>query len=52
MLERAGIVDSNRIGRESQFTFAPESIKQASTYLNTVSAQWDDALLRLRKFVE
>ncbi|HEX4366986.1 MAG TPA: metalloregulator ArsR/SmtB family transcription factor [Rhodopila sp.] len=52
VLEKAGLVSSTRIGRESQFTFNAEPIAQAKSYLDTVSAQWDDALSRLRAFVE
>ena len=52
VLEQAGLVSSIRVGRESQFTFKPEPIGQARSYLETVSMQWDDALSRLRRFVE
>ena len=52
MLERAGIVRSRTVGRESRFSYVPEPIKHARSYLDTVSAQWDDALSRLKTFVE
>jgi DNA-binding transcriptional ArsR family regulator len=52
ILENAGLVSSTRIGRESQFAFQPESILKARAYLGDVSRQWDDALARLRSFVE
>jgi len=52
VLEKAGIVRSNRVGRESRFTYVPEPVKQACTYLNTVSEQWEDALVRLQELVE
>jgi DNA-binding transcriptional ArsR family regulator len=52
VLERAGIVRSSSVGRESQFTFTPETINHVRSYLETVSAQWDDALSRLKTFVE
>ena len=52
VLEQAGLVSSIRIGRESQFAFRPEPITQARSYLDAVSSQWDDALGRLRRFVE
>ena len=52
VLEQAGLVSSIRIGRESQFAFRPEPISQARSYLDAVSMQWDDALGRLRRFVE
>ena len=52
VLENAGLVSSRRVGRESQFAFRPEPIAQLQAYLESVSRQWDDALARLRSFVE
>ena len=52
VLEQAGIVSSNSVGREKRFKFAPESIGIAQSYLDTVSRQWDEALSRLHVFVE
>jgi len=52
VLEGAGLVSSVRVGRESQFAYRPETIAEARSYLDMVSAQWDDALARLRSFVE
>lgn len=52
VLEDAGLVRSTRAGRESQFALRPESIVQMREYLDEVSRQWDDALARLRAFVE
>jgi len=52
VLEKAGLVASVRVGRESRFEFRPEPVADARTYLDTVSAQWDAALARLRAFVE
>ena len=52
VLETAGLVSSIRIGRETQYAYRPEPVAAAKSYLETVSAQWDDALARLRAFVE
>lgn len=52
VLEGVGLVSSIRVGRESRFAYQPESIVRAQTYLETVSARWDDALARLRALVE
>jgi DNA-binding transcriptional ArsR family regulator len=52
VLEDAGLVSSVRVGRESRFAYRPEPVVQARSYLDAVSAQWDDALSRLRAFVE
>lgn len=52
VLEKAGLVESTRAGRESLFGYRPEQVAQARSYLDTVSAQWDGALGRLQSFVE
>ncbi len=52
VLERAGIVTRRRVGRESRFVFTPAPIDEVRTYLDRVSRQWDDALARLKAFVE
>lgn len=52
VLERAGLVESIRVGRESLFAYRPEPVATARTYLDRVSAQWDEALSRLRDVVE
>jgi DNA-binding transcriptional ArsR family regulator len=52
VLENAGLVSSIRIGRESRFAYRPEPLVEARTYLESVSVQWDEALARLRAFVE
>ncbi|HMD99851.1 MAG TPA: metalloregulator ArsR/SmtB family transcription factor [Terriglobia bacterium] len=52
VLESAGIVHGVRRGRESQFKFDPQSIEGIKKYLDLVSEQWDQALSRLKSFVE
>ena len=52
VLERVGIVHSIRTGRESRFEFDPRPIEGMKDYLNLVSEQWDQALSRLKLFVE
>lgn len=52
VLEDAGLVVSERVGRESQYAFRPEPIVELRAYLEGVSRSWDDALGRLRNFVE
>ena len=52
VLESAGIVHSVRAGRESLFEFDPEPIVDVREYLDQVSEQWDQALARLKAFVE
>lgn len=52
VLEKAGLVQAERIGRENRFAFKPEGLTQAQTYLSDISRQWDAALLRLADHVE
>lgn len=52
VLQSAGIVRNIRAGRESLFEFVPKPLEDMKDYLELVSQQWDDALDRLRSFVE
>jgi len=51
-LERVELVHSVRMGRESLFEFHLEPIDKIKSYLDLVSEQWDQALSRLKSFVE
>lgn len=39
-------------GRENLFEFNAKPLNELREYLDLVSSQWDDALLRLKEFVE
>jgi len=52
VLENVGIVNSIRTGRENLFEFNPQPIVELKDYLDLVSRQWDQALGRLKSFVE
>lgn len=52
VLEGAKVVRCVRVGRESRFALEPKSIEDIRQYLEQVSQQWDDALARLKAFVE
>lgn len=52
VLERVNIVHATHHGRERHFTLDPQPLIDLHNYLNTVSAQWDSALTRLKSFVE
>jgi DNA-binding transcriptional ArsR family regulator len=52
VLEGAGIVHRARAGRESLFEFDSKPIDEIRKYLDFVSEQWDQALARLKTFVE
>ena len=52
VMEAVGLVHCSRRGRESFWQLDQQKLKDARHYLDHISKQWDDALGRLRKFVE
>ena len=52
VLEEAGMVSCKRVGRESRYTIKPTPIARARDYLARASAQWDEAIERLKASVE
>jgi DNA-binding transcriptional ArsR family regulator len=52
VLEEAGLVKGIRRGRENLFHFDPQPLRDARDSLEIISRQWDDALARLKAFVE
>ena len=52
VLETAGVVRGVREGRQSLFELNPRPIEGLKQYLESVSEQWDQALGRLKAFVE
>ena len=52
VLQRVGIVHCVRRGRESRFELDPQPIEEMKRYLDLVSDQWNQALARLKSFVE
>ena len=52
VLSDVGLVRSTRRGREQIWDLEPKRLTDAHEYLDRISQQWDDALDRLRRFVE
>jgi DNA-binding transcriptional ArsR family regulator len=52
VMEDAGLVRSRQHGRESIWQLEQKRLAEARRYLQLISAQWDDALGRLKTFVE
>jgi DNA-binding transcriptional ArsR family regulator len=52
LLESAGLVTSNRRGRERVWTVQTEPLARASDYLTQLSRRWDAAADRLQAFVD
>jgi DNA-binding transcriptional ArsR family regulator len=52
VLEEAGLVKAETVGRECLYEFQPKALDAAQDYLALVSTQWEQALSRLKAFVE
>ncbi len=52
VLERARIVRCTPAGRERLYSLDPAPVHEVRDYLDRISAQWDQALARLKIFVE
>jgi DNA-binding transcriptional ArsR family regulator len=51
-LEEVGLVLSDRSGRERIWALQTQRLADARRYLDDISSQWDQAIERLRAFVE
>jgi DNA-binding transcriptional ArsR family regulator len=52
LLAEAGLVRAQARGREKHYSFAPEPLGSVSAWIETIGAQWESRLARLRAFVE
>jgi DNA-binding transcriptional ArsR family regulator len=52
VMQDSGLVRSTRRGRERIWHLNQQRLQEARRHLDLISKQWDDALARLRKFVE
>lgn len=52
VLSGAGLVSGRRVGRERLWDIEAERLRAARRSLERISEQWDEALDRLKKFVE
>jgi DNA-binding transcriptional ArsR family regulator len=52
VMRRVGLVRNTRSGRERIWQLEQRRLKEARHCLELISKQWDDALGRLKKFVE
>jgi DNA-binding transcriptional ArsR family regulator len=52
VMEEAGLVRGTQQGRENIWQLEEKRLAQARRYLQAISTQWDDALGRLKSFVE
>ena len=52
VLAQAGLVQGTRRGRERIWELQPGRIEDARHYLDVIARQWDEALAKLKRFVE
>lgn len=52
VLEAAGLARSERSGRETLWTLEQQPLAKAREHLDLIARQWDEAIERLRVFVE
>ena len=52
VLERVGLVDSRRLGREVRYTVRPERLDAATEWLARVAAEWDQRLGSIKLLAE
>lgn len=52
VLQGVGLVHGLRSGRESLFELDPKPMEEMRRYLNRVSRDWDQRLMRLKSLVE
>lgn len=52
ILEGAGLVRSERSGRETRWRIRREGLDVAQASLDRISAAWDDAIGRLKEYLE
>ncbi len=52
VMEEAGLARSHRQGRKAIWELDKRSLRGAQNYLDQISSQWNDAILRLQKWVQ
>ena len=52
VLDRAGLVESRRRGREVLFNVRPEPLESAASWMAAVAADWDARLAALKRLAE
>jgi DNA-binding transcriptional ArsR family regulator len=52
VLEEAGVITGARSGREQLWELQPAALAEARRALDAIGAKWDNALNRLKAFVE
>jgi DNA-binding transcriptional ArsR family regulator len=51
-LDRAGLVESRRQGREVRYTVRPERLTATARQLNAIAGEWDARLAAIKRLAE
>jgi DNA-binding transcriptional ArsR family regulator len=52
VLDRAGLVESRRAGREVRFSVRPEQLQATAAWLSRLAADWDSRLDAIKRLAE
>jgi DNA-binding transcriptional ArsR family regulator len=52
VLERAGLVENRRSGREVQFAVCPEPLSSTASWMARLAADWDTRLAAIKRIAE
>jgi DNA-binding transcriptional ArsR family regulator len=52
VLDRAGLVQSRRAGREVRFAVRPQQLQATASWLNRLAADWDSRLVTIKALAE
>lgn len=52
VLDRAGLVDASRRGREVRYAVRPERLDAATRAMARIAAQWDERLAAIKRIAE
>jgi DNA-binding transcriptional ArsR family regulator len=52
VLDRAGLVEGRRRGREVRYAVRPEQLDEATRWLARVAAEWDERLAAIKRAAE
>jgi DNA-binding transcriptional ArsR family regulator len=52
VLDRAGLVEAQRKGREVRYTVKPEKLTATARQLNAIAGEWDARLAAIKRLAE
>lgn len=51
VLETAGLVKSEQVGRQRRYTFTPRPLEEPLVWIESIASRWDRRLERLRRYL-